>query len=88
MSLLGRRAECEAIDGLLADVLAGRSRAAVQGGSSASFMPAKDPPPTILLTRGRTQGVPWCKTAVETRKSHRTQEAGTGPSEALKQRRS
>jgi len=34
MSLFGRRAECEAIDGLLTDVLAGRSRVAVLRGEA------------------------------------------------------
>src|SRR5215471_21436801 len=34
MNLLGRRAECEAIDGLLTDVLAGRSRVAVLRGEA------------------------------------------------------
>src|SRR5262245_865387 len=34
MSLLGRRAECEALDGLLADVLAGRGRVAVLRGEA------------------------------------------------------
>jgi DNA-binding CsgD family transcriptional regulator len=34
MNLLGRRAECEALDGLLTDVLAGRSRVAVLRGDA------------------------------------------------------
>src|SRR6188472_256809 len=34
MKLLGRRAECEALDGVLADALAGRSRAVVLRGEA------------------------------------------------------
>jgi hypothetical protein len=36
MQLLGRRAECEFLDAILADVLAGRSRAAIVRGDTAS----------------------------------------------------